>query len=254
MAAISRGLIESELFGHVRGAFTGADRDRAGVFAQADGGTLFIDEIGELDLEMQPRLLRALQQHDVRPVGGTDYRRVNVRVVAATNRDLKEEVAAGRFREDLYYRLAVVTVELPPLRERRSDIPDLVRRFVGSRTVRVPPESLAVLADYEWPGNVRELKNVIDRALALLRRGDELAPELLGLTTTAGREALPWPKIDHPGFFDAKERLIAAWERSYLQDLLDRCQDNVSRASRESGIGRNYLHRMLKKHGLQTRE
>ncbi len=250
MAAMTGGLIESELFGHMRGAFTGADRDHAGLFAAAEEGTLFIDEIGELGLPLQPRLLRALEQRQYRPLGGKGYRQANVRVVAATNRDLREEVAAGRFREDLYHRLAVVTVRLPPLRERRSDIPALVRRFVGDRPLHVLPETLAVLTEYDWPGNVRELKNVIDAALARLGGGDELTPSLLGLSTPAAHESMPWPKIDQPGFFEAKERLIATWERNYLRELLQRCDGNVSRAARESGIGRNYLHRMLKRHGL----
>jgi DNA-binding NtrC family response regulator len=171
-------------------------------------------------------------------------------VLAATNRDLREEVAAGRFREDLYHRLAVVTVRLPPLRERRGDIPELVRRFVGERVTRLPPETLAVLYEYDWPGNVRELKNVIDSALARVGSDDELPPALLGLATPAAHESMPWPKIDQPGFFEAKELLIATWERNYLRALLSRCDGNVSRAARQSGIGRNYLHRMLKKHGI----
>ena len=250
MAAMTGGLIESELFGHVRGAFTGADRDHLGLFATADEGTLFIDEIGELGLSLQPRLLRVLEQRQFRPVGGKGYHQSNVRVVAATNRDLREEVAAGRFREDLYHRLAVVTVRLPPLRDRRSDIPSLVQRFVGERALRLPPETLAVLTEYDWPGNVRELKNVIDGALARLGAGDELPPSLLGLSTPAAHESMPWPKIDQPGFFEAKELLISTWERNYLRELLQRCEGNVSRAARESGIGRNYLHRMLKRHGL----
>jgi DNA-binding NtrC family response regulator len=250
MSAISRSLIESELFGHVRGAFTGADKERAGVFVAADRGTLFIDEIGELDFEQQPRLLRALEQREVRPVGGQSYRRADVRVVAATNRDLAEEVSAGRFRNDLYHRLAVVTVKLPPLRERRGDVAELARRFLEGRPLGLPPETLAVLADYDWPGNVRELKNVIERALALVRDDAELAPALLGLGG-ANEPPRRWPKVDQPGFFEAKEHLIASWERSYLKGLLDRCSGNVSRAARESGIGRNYLHRLLKKHDLQ---
>jgi len=252
MAAITPGLIESELFGHVRGAFTGADRDHVGLFLSADGGTLFIDEIGELALELQPRLLRALEQRQVKPVGGKGYRPANVRFIAATNRDLRQEVRAKRFRDDLYHRLAVVTVRLPPLRDRRGDIPELVRRFVAGPEPRIPPETLAVLADYDWPGNVRELKNVIERGLAMVGNEQELSPSLLGLQTAAGHASIPWPKIDQAGYFEAKERLIETWERTYLQELLHRCGGNVSRAARESGIARNYLHRLIKKHGLQT--
>jgi DNA-binding NtrC family response regulator len=174
---------------------------------------------------------------------------VDVRVLAATNRDLSEEVAAGRFREDLYHRLAVLTVRLPPLRERRSDIAALVQRFMGDRRLDISPDTLALLAEYDWPGNVRELRNVIERALALIRDETELAPHLLGLAHRS--RATPGSKGDEAAFFAAKEQLITKWEHSYLEGLLARCGGNVTRAARESGIGRNYLHRLLKKHNLR---
>ncbi len=172
--AMPEGLLESELFGHVRGAFTGAVRDHAGLFAQADGGSLFLDEIGEMTLPMQVKLLRVLQDRRVRPVGGTREIEIDVRVMAATNRDLERDVAEGRFREDLYYRLNVIQVHLPPLRQRGDDLPELARHFV-SRTCtrfgvpekRLTADALRVLQAYHWPGNVRELENVIERTVAL---------------------------------------------------------------------------------------
>ena len=272
LAGVSRSLIESELFGHVRGAFTGADRDREGAFQQAHGGTIFIDEIGELELEMQPRLLRALEQRKVKPVGSGVYREVDVRVIAATNRDLAAEVRAGRFRDDLYHRLAVVTVTLPPLRERRDDVALLVRAFLEEklpgRDVRVPPETLALLSDYDWPGNVRELRNVVERALSLMPKdgphGAVLEPGLLGLepppslaaphvaSSSGEPTSSQWGALGPADarFREAKERLITAWERDYVSELLRRAGGNVSRAAREGGIDRVYLHRLMKKHGI----
>src|SRR5579871_1057187 len=175
LAGVSRSLIESELFGHVRGAFTGADRERDGAFARAEGGTIFIDEIAELELDAQPRLLRALERRQVKPVGASSYRELDVRVIAATNRDLAAEVRAGRFREDLFHRLSVVRVRVPSLRERCEDVPLLVEELlkrVAGPAVRVAPQAMARLADYGWPGNVRELKNVLDRAMALVPAGE----------------------------------------------------------------------------------
>jgi len=256
LAGVSRSLIESELFGHVRGAFTGADRDREGAFALAHGGTIFIDEIGELELEMQPRLLRALEQRKVKPVGATGYRDVDVRVIAATNRDLREEVGAGRFRDDLYHRMAVIKVTLPPLRERKEDIPLLVEAFLRrvDRPVTVPPETLALLQEYDWPGNVRELKNVIERGVSLLPPdGSVLDPALLGLepgTREGSGAPVTWATVGAESFREAKERLIAAWERDYVTQLLRKSGGNVSQAARDGGIDRVYLHRLMKKHGI----
>jgi DNA-binding NtrC family response regulator len=251
LAGVSRSLIDSELFGHVRGAFTGADRDREGAFAQAHGGTIFIDEIGELELEAQPRLLRALEQRKVKPVGAGSYRDVDVRVIAATNRDLREEVRAGRCRDDLYHRLAVVKVTLPPLRERKEDIPLLLHAFLSGRDVQVPPETMALLSDYDWPGNVRELRNVIERGVSLLGAGTVLEPSLLGLEPPRHIDGpQPWATIGPEGFREAKERLISAWERDYVTQLLKRSGGNVSQAAREGGIDRVYLHRLMKKHGI----
>ncbi|HEX4456624.1 MAG TPA: sigma 54-dependent Fis family transcriptional regulator [Polyangia bacterium] len=254
LAGVSRSLIESELFGHVRGAFTGADRDREGAFAQAHGGTIFIDEIGELELDMQPRLLRALESRRIKPVGAAQYRDVDVRVIAATNRDLREEAKAGRFRDDLYHRLAVVRVTLPPLRERKDDIPALVQQFLHGKDVEIPPDTLALFTEYDWPGNVRELKNVIDRGLSLMGQNRVLHPSLLGLEAppnTQGSGAHAWPTaVGNEGFREAKERLIASWERDYVVQLLRRAGGNVSKAAREGGLDRVYLHRLIKKYGI----
>jgi two-component system nitrogen regulation response regulator GlnG len=260
LAGVSRSLIESELFGHVRGAFTGADRDREGAFAQAHGGTIFIDEVGELELEAQPRLLRALEQRKVKPVGAATYRDVDVRVIAATNRDLREEVRAGRFREDLYHRLAVIKVTLPPLRERKEDIAVLVEAFLAGRQIALPPETLALLAEYDWPGNVRELRNVVERGVSLMSPSTTtLEPSLLGLEAPGGppppdATPVPWATIGSEGFREAKERLITAWERDYVTQLLKRSGGNVSQAAREGGIDRVYLHRLMKKHAIGTPE
>ncbi|MCU1277005.1 MAG: response regulator HsfA [bacterium] len=259
LAGVSRSLIESELFGHVRGAFTGADRDREGAFEQAHGGTIFIDEIGELELDMQPRLLRALESRKIKPVGAGNYRDVDVRVIAATNRDLREEVKAGRFRDDLYHRLAVVRVTLPPLRERKEDVAPLVQHFLAGKDVEVPQETMGLFTEYDWPGNVRELKNVIDRGLSLMGQNRVLLPSLLGLDAmppgaSASGSGQQWPSLGNEGFREAKERLIASWERDYVTQLLRRAGGNVSKAAREGGLDRVYLHRLIKKYGIANVE
>ena len=266
LGSLPRSLIESELFGHVRGAFTGADRDREGAFVQADKGTIFLDEIGEMDLEIQPRLLRALERRQVKPVGTTNYKQVDTRVVAATNRDLPEEVKQGRFREDLYHRLAVVTVHIPPLRERKDDIPLLVHHFLaraaeeaGRKTPTVRPEAMAALCDHEWPGNVRELKNVMERVIAIAPKAEEIDLAVLGLegATRSPAGATAGAAIATAGapgellqFKEAKDQLIASWERDYLAKLIEQCGGNVSLAARRAGIDRVYLHRLMKKHEL----
>ena len=249
LAGIARPLLESELFGHVRGAFTGAERDRVGLIEQADGGTLFLDEVGELDLALQTRLLRVLDQKQVKPIGGRNYRRVDVRVISATRRDLEHEVREGRFRSDLFFRLAVVRVHLPPLRERFEDLALLTRAFMGERKLLLPPETLAWLAEHSWPGNVRELRNTIERALLQLPpEAIELPPSLLGLSPVVTRNA----PADRAGFMQSRGRLLSMWERHYLEQLLARTERNLSRAARESGLDRAYLYRLLKKYGLKT--
>jgi transcriptional regulator with GAF, ATPase, and Fis domain len=259
--AISPSLVESELFGHVRGAFTGAERDREGAFEAADGGTVFLDEIGELPLELQPKLLRALEAREVRRVGTSKPRSVDVRIIAATHRDLEREVNRGRFREDLYYRLAKVSVRVPPLRERLEDIPLLVQGFlaaahddrVASPFGRLfPPAVLADMRAHDWPGNVRELRNFVERSLVLEaapkagRNGTSDAPAASLQADTIGAidRAVP--------FRVAKERAIEAFERAYLAPVFEECQGNMSKAARMAQMDRMYLHQLAQKHGFRT--
>jgi transcriptional regulator with GAF, ATPase, and Fis domain len=257
--SISPALVESELFGHVRGAFTGADRDREGAFEAADGGTLFLDEVGELPPELQPKLLRALEAREVRRVGTTKPKRIDVRVIAATNRDLEREVNRGRFREDLYYRLAKVGVRVPPLRDRLEDIPLLVRSFiaqVGKGSRLFSPAVLAEMQRYDWPGNIRELKNYVERGVVLEdvpsprnRSGTMLAVRAPSVAeeTDAAQQALE----AHTPFRVAKEHAIAAFERSYIGPLLDKCSGNMSKAARLARMDRMYLHQLAQKHGFR---
>jgi DNA-binding NtrC family response regulator len=261
--AVPETLIESELFGHEKGSFTGAIMTRPGVFEAADGGTLFLDEIGELPIDLQPKLLRALESREVRRVGSNSTRKIDVRVVAATNRELKEEVRAGRFREDLYYRLAVVGLGLPPLRERPDDIVPLVRHFLkripGNRhadgSLRVQDLSEDVkerLESYDWPGNVRELYNAVERACSFAE-GSEIdiadLPEQLRVSRTQILKGLQIHK--NLPFKDAKEKVVELFEREYLVELLKRNQLNISQAAREAQIDRKSITRLLKKHGIR---
>lgn len=253
--AISPSLLESELFGHVRGAFTGAHRDRVGAFETADGGTVFLDEIGELPMNMQPKLLRALEAREIRRVGETSPRRVDVRVIAATNRLLDREVNSGRFREDLFFRLSVVTVRVPPLRERLDDVELLLNVFLDALSAReqrslFTPEVLADMRKYDWPGNVRELRNYVERSVVLREarsaasnavertRGDEIGHEQQSVD------------LDVP-FRDAKERVIAEFERRYLAALLEWSQNNMTRAARRAQMDRMNLYRLVQRHGLR---
>jgi DNA-binding NtrC family response regulator len=248
--AISPNLVESELFGHVRGAFTGADRDRIGAFESADGGTVFLDEIGELPIELQPKLLRALEAREIRRVGETKARKVNVRVVSATNRDLEREVNKSRFREDLYFRLAVIQVHVPPLRERLDDLLILIRVFLSMLGVpeeeRLFPASvLAEMQKHDWPGNVRELRNYVERTVVLQtasptsRRASTSSPALGAVVD-----------IKVP-FKLAKDAAVDTFERAYLGALLESCGGNMSKAARTAGMDRMYLHRLVQKHGLR---
>ena len=249
--AISPSLVESELFGHVRGAFTGADRDRVGAFEAADGGTVFLDEIGELPLEIQPKLLRALEAREIRRVGETRGRKVDVRVIAATNRDLDREVNKGRFREDLYFRLAVMTVHVPPLRERIEDLPALVHSFLTA--LAVPPLEqrdlfsstvLTELSGHDWPGNVRELRNYVERSVVLRE----------ALPASMRRPAPPAASDSDARvpFKLAKDAVVDGFERSYLTALLESSAGNISKAARNGGMDRMYLHRLIQKHGLRS--
>jgi DNA-binding NtrC family response regulator len=256
-SAISSNLIESELFGHTRGSFTGAVTAREGALEAADGGTLFLDELGELPIDVQPKLLRALETREVRRVGATQVRKVDVRLIAATNRSLAREVDRGRFREDLYYRLAVVTVRLPPLRERLEDIPLLVRHFEqdwASRPDAPPPlpESLvSAFAAQSWPGNIRELRNAVNRALLFG------APQMMD-EPASSRRSLPLPdpltvELSEP-LMIGRERVAARYEKAYLELILGETNGNVSHAAKRAGVGRRFVQQAMKRHGLRGAE
>ncbi len=282
-ASIPRELIESEMFGHAKGAFTGATADRKGAFEDADGGTIFIDEIGELPLDLQPRLLRVLEKQEVRRVGTNAVKTIDVRIIAATNRDLQREVRDGRFREDLFFRLNVLKVKLPPLRDRPDDIIFLAERWLAefpsmSGTIQLKEETKKKFLDYTWPGNVRELRNVIDRGAAMSDKYFRL-PEDFGRSVDIdgfdGRapgsgvglvddiHSLPTDDmgaqkvgdITRPlwagkSYKDAKDAVMADFEQGYILDLLDQHNGNVSAAARSAGIHRNILHRMMARYGI----
>ncbi|MEN8158643.1 MAG: sigma-54 dependent transcriptional regulator [Myxococcota bacterium] len=256
-AAISRELVESELFGHEKGAFTGADARRAGRFEAAHGGTIFLDEIGDMAPDTQAKVLRVLQERCFERVGGGKPIEVDVRVVAATHRDLEKDVAADRFREDLYYRLKVVELQLPPLRERSEDLPALAGRFLGEVAERLgrpqkrlSPEALGALVRHPWPGNVRELQNVIEQA-AVLSAGDEIAASELGLgapgeATPGAEEALP--------FSDAKRAAVERFERDFLLRALRAHDGNISRTAEAIGMVRQSLQLKIRELGLRDED
>ncbi|MCC6747351.1 MAG: sigma 54-dependent Fis family transcriptional regulator [Deltaproteobacteria bacterium] len=255
--ALPRELMAAELFGHTKGAFTGATEAKRGLADEASGGTLFFDEIGELPLDLQPQLLRLLEKKEVRPIGETRPHTVDVRVVAATNKDLSKLVKAGKFREDLYFRLAVVKVLVPPLRKRLEDIPALVRLFLeqlGKVDFDVPDVIMRQLLDHDWPGNVRELRNVVERGLSLATAriasdDDDLRDDDEPLA--AASSSISGDMMDMP-FKEAKGLLTEAFEREYLTQLLNRHKGNISRAAIEAGIDRNYIHRLVKKYNLDV--
>jgi two-component system response regulator HydG len=246
-AALAENLLESELFGHEKGAFTGADRQRDGTFVQADGGTLFLDEIGETSAAMQVKLLRVLQEGELQRVGGNQTISVDVRIIAATNRDLEEEVEKGRFREDLYYRLNVVTLEVPPLRERQGDVELLAERFIerfaekNRRTVEsVSRECIQHLTAYPWPGNVRELENAIERGVILMR-GNHLTEKSLPL-------ALQKHFQENPQAGTAKPATLQEAEKVLIKQTLKETDGNKSEAARRLGITRKTLQNKLQKY------
>ena len=286
--SIPRDLIESTLFGHEKGSFTGAIGQHSGCFEQADGGTIFLDEIGELDVTLQPKLLRVLEQREIKRVGGDKTIKVDVRVLAATNRDLRAEVNNGNFREDLYFRLSVVHVELPPLRERQEDVALIVQHFlrdVASRrgvTLSFGQDAMAALVSHRWPGNVRELRNVVERAGALadgpvITRQDLVfgrdgpSPlanhDLIQAGASAARAAAAKmsglaPPTDGPASFDpsllmpglgfktAKQTVVDAFEQAYLTALLKRNEGNITRSAQEAGLTRYHLRELLKRHSI----
>jgi DNA-binding NtrC family response regulator len=270
-SALPPTLIESALFGHEKGAFTGADQAYAGVFERADGGTLFLDELGELPVELQPKLLRALERGEIQRLRGDKTIRVNVRVIGATNRDLHQMVQDGMFRGDLYYRLAVIRIELPALRQRREDLPLIVDEFfrrygeelkeTGARADRLGPGALTALESYAFPGNIRELMNILRRA-AVFSSGEEITVSDLPAELSGNKQVPPrrspsnsvlLPDASVP-FKDAKAKVLDAFERQYLQDLLVRHKQNISKAAREAGIDRRHLYRLLDKYEIDVKD
>ncbi|MBN2359686.1 MAG: sigma 54-dependent Fis family transcriptional regulator [Deltaproteobacteria bacterium] len=247
--AIAPTLIESELFGHEKGAFTGAVNRRLGAFERATGGTLFLDEVGELDMGLQPKLLRALERREIQRVGGTTTVVADTRIIAATNRDLRSMVARGEFREDLYYRLAVVNIAIPPLRERREDIELLVDAFLvqlGKTRSDLPAGALQRFMDHDWPGNARELKNAVERSVVL---GELVAPVRTSASSAAGEDPAPSCSLQIP-FKEQKAELIEKFERSYTKSLLEHHKGNVSAAARQAGIDRMSLHKLINKYQI----
>ncbi len=268
--AVPEQLIESELFGHERGSFTGALASRQGLFELANGGTIFLDEIGELRLELQPKLLRVLEQREIRRVGGNRPIRVDVRVIAATNRNLQKECKEGRFREDLFYRLSVVRMTLPALKERREDIPLLTKHFLRTAKFNRSPEdrmrirgvsreALDGLMNYDWPGNIRELLNVIERACSLSDSDTiqlhDLPEHISGVGIVRMRvepdaETRKVEPILDRSFKIAKEEWVAQFEKEYLSSLIQRNEGNITRAAKEAEVDRKHLRRLLKKYNL----
>ena len=269
-SAIPVDLVESELFGHVRGAFTGATATRAGLFESADRGTLFLDEVGDLPPLAQVKLLRALQEGEVKRVGSNETRIVDVRVVAATNVDLRSRIAAGRFREDLYYRLNVVPISLPALRERREDIPLLAYHFLqkyaarsGSQVKKISPEAMRLLSGHHWQGNVRELENAIEHAVVFCR-DDTMTPAELPFgrpsngapadtVQTSATDPAAQGLSDLP-YKEAKERSMEAFETAYFEGLLAKTQGNVSEAARKAGLDRSNFRRAVRRAGVRVRD
>jgi two-component system, NtrC family, nitrogen regulation response regulator NtrX len=254
-AAIPEELIESELFGHVRGAFTGAVADRRGKFEVADGGTIFLDEIGDMSVKTQAKVLRVLQEQTMEPVGGTNRITVDARVLAATNKDLQAEIRSGGFREDLYFRLNVIPIFVPPLRERREDIPLLADHFMaefareyGRRLKRFEPPAVTVIEQYGWPGNVRELRNVIER-LMIMVPGDAITVEDLSFLDHGGVSRMPIPEpspAERLSLHEARDR----FERDLILRTLDEQKGNMSRTADVLGVERSNLYRKMRAFGI----
>ncbi|HSW51125.1 MAG TPA: sigma-54 dependent transcriptional regulator [Bryobacteraceae bacterium] len=257
--AIPSEVLESELFGHVKGAFTGAWKEKKGLVEEAHEGTLFLDEIGDLSPHLQTKLLRLLQEGEYKPVGSVVTKRADLRIVAATNHDLKTAIRERSFREDLFYRLNVIQFELPPLRDRREDIALLGRHFLAKYAAvnRKPvtdlsPEALQVLMAYEFPGNVRELENIIERGVIFCRGSSLTVADLQVEGTAAAAAPLPDGGMSGLPFREAKERAIQYFHHQYIHRLLEQFGGNISRAAEAAGIQRQYLHRLIKEAGIET--
>jgi len=263
-SAIPTGLLESEIFGHIKGAFTGAIADKKGLFEEGNGGTVFLDEISEVPPAVQVKLLRVLQDREIRPVGATDSISIDVRLVVATNVDLAMAVHEGRFREDLYYRINVIGITLPPLRERREDIPLLVYHFLkkfsekAARSVeKISIDALQVLQNYSWAGNVRELENIIERAVVLASSdtitAQDLPPRILGETFYLARE-ISGNDLLKLNYKEAKNQAMESFNRSYITGLLQDCGGNVSFAAERAVMDRSNFKKLIIKYGISVEE
>ncbi len=253
-ASLPENLLESELFGHEKGAFTDAHVTRPGIFEYADGGTLFLDEIGELSITLQSKLLRTLQERQVRRVGGRRLLNVDVRIITATNQNLEKAVAEGRFREDLYYRLNVIVIHLPSLKERMDDVPLLANHFLrhfskGSKNEveGISREAMELMGGYHWPGNVRELKNVMERAVSLTD-SKIVVPEDLPEQIRLVKDSDAFISPAGSNYKKAKKDWMDFFEKRYLSDLLKRHNGNITKAALEAQINRKTIHRLLKRH------
>jgi transcriptional regulator with GAF, ATPase, and Fis domain len=261
-AALAEGLLESELFGHEQGSFTGADKAHSGLFARAHGGTLFIDEVGDMSPAMQAKLLRVLQEGEVRPVGGQRSRAVDVRVVAATHKDLEALCRQGLFREDLLYRLAVLEIKTPPLRERPEDVPSLVETILrriadepGGRSFTLGEDALDAMLGHDWPGNVRELENAV-RVAALFAQDGVLRPEAFPFKRGAGISRAPAPAAEDDATLSYADLLasLEGRERTFVRNVLDKARGNKAEAARRLGITRYALYRTMRRLGLEIDE
>jgi DNA-binding NtrC family response regulator len=260
-AALPDQLLESELFGHEKGSFTGADGQHRGLLETAAGGTFFLDEISEMSVELQAKLLRVIQERRIRRVGGESEIPIDVRLISATNQDPDRAIREGTFRQDLFYRLNVVPIALPPLRTRSEDVPTLVQHFLRHfarqyerHDVRLSPEAVHALRAYAWPGNVRELQNVMERLVSLSVPGEEVGVDDLPLEITSrnGSSGLGYAVFADRPYHEAKADAMSAFEQEYLRDLLSRHAGNISRAARHAGIDRKTIHRMLSKYQMDA--
>ena len=260
-ATLSENLLESELFGHVKGAFTGAIKDKKGLFEEADGGTLFMDEIGDIPKSVQAKILRVLQEGEFISLGDTVTKKVDVRIVAATNQDLLQRVQEKEFREDLYYRLNVINIRMPPLRERKEDIPLLVKHFIEKYNKKenkqikgISPEVETEFYHYHWPGNVRELENVIERAITLTNEDVISLNVILPLVKKEGSAGSLGDELLSQPYKEARRKSLDAFNIKYITNVLNKTSGNVTNAAKESEIERQYLQRMLKRYNIKSKD
>lgn len=260
-ATLSENLLESELFGHVKGAFTGAIKDKKGLFEEADGGTLFMDEIGDIPKSVQAKILRVLQEGEFISLGDTATKKVDVRIIAATNQDLLQRVQEKEFREDLYYRLNVINIRMPPLRDRKEDIPLLVKHFIekynkkeNKQVKGISPEVETEFYNYHWPGNVRELENVIERAITLTNEDIISLNVILPLVKKEGGTEFVGDDLLSQPYKEARRKALDAFNVKYITNVLNKTSGNVTNAAKESEIERQYLQRMLKRYNIKSKD